>query len=117
MTVAELLRATREFYTKRKRRWSGGALYDGVGYCVLGAMSAVCTNEEYLKTHPGLVRPGTGFKGFDLISLGALALRDALELGKRGKWQPVYEWNDEASREEVIAGLRKAEEWAKERGL
>ena len=52
-------------------RWALGALYNGRGFCVLGAASAIMTNEKRLiKDHNADKTYGTPndtFKGIDLL--------------------------------------------------
>lgn len=117
MTVAETLKAAREFYPRRKKKWGQGALYEEGAYCVLGALCAVVTNEERIQKRE-YSQPLPNFKNHRLIAGAADALIESLELYDEGsRWATVYEWNDETTRESVIAGLRRAEKWARERDL
>lgn len=129
LTVADLLQATREFYTKKKRKWGRAALAKQdengeVTFCVLGAMSAVMTNEEYLRSNAERGRtesyPTHLYKGFDLIYRTALYLGDTLPpfyAGDRGVWGRVYAYNDDHNRSQVLQALRKAEKMARHSGL
>lgn len=127
-TIADLLKATREFYTKKRRRWGKGSLvkeHDGkLSYCVLGAMSAVMTNEERLKRcakdGESFSHPQEDFKGYDLIYRTVWFLGETLlpaRVNSGTLWSRVYYFNDEHTRGRVLAALRKAEKEARTKGI
>ena len=119
-TVSELLDATADFYVKKRRGWTAGKLFRKANnsYCILGAMSAVVTNEELLKTYGGAY-PNFKFKKIDLIR------EAAHQLSKHFSFVPnigsifntITTWNDNwnTDRRIVIKTLRQAAKAAREK--
>lgn len=93
-----------EFYDTH--RWARYALYDGRGFCVLGAASAVLTNEAWLidKYNPKfqLAQPLSDFKGIDILK------KFSDEYRKEMKINSLVGMNDSATgKRQVIANLKK----------
>lgn len=113
-TVADLLKATREFYTKRKKKWGRFNLKSENRYCVLGAMCSVLTNESRLE---GAMVPHHTYKQYSLIREASKVLGSTVASDRgRSIFRRVFNWNDESNRQQVLEGLRKAEARARKEG-
>ena len=125
--VADVLDAAADFYDRADVKWGRGQLHRRNGeFCVLGAISAVVTNEDYLRKEGGkFSSPTRRFKKYGLIKEAAVRLSMELSpsyntgarhdswrsVGRRRRgfqWADVFQWNDRAgSRVGVQQKLRE----------